>query len=512
MRHLEEGGFAQAADLCRPLLAINPTDADARFLLGLALGGLGQEGEAISLLFEVVAARPGHPDAHRELARILAASGRRGEAETQYRAAIGATPRDPLTLCDFGRFLNEEGRHDEAGALAEAALVIQPDLATAHNLLGVARVGQGRMDAAVRALRRAATFDPRNTAALANLGTALATEKRFAESIDTFDKALVIAPKDVTIRLNRGIALLKSGNFSDGWSELEWRHLKSGREKLPGAARLPKLSQTGSLDGRRIVVWHEEGFGDTIQFLRYMRLLAEAGATVTAWMPKELMRLAGRVTGVDRVLTGNITLSEFDYHCPINSLPYVFDTLLEKVPETVPYIDPDPDLVRSWSAKLPRGGRPRVGLVWSGEPRPYDLAAVQMDRRRSLRLAMLRPLTELPQVEFVSLQMGQASAELASSPTLFDAMRDVSDFADTAAIIANLDMVVSVDTAVVHLAGAMGKPVFLLDRYDNCWRWLAGREDSPWYPTMRIFRQERPGEWAPVITRAAAALKQILTP
>ncbi len=511
MRHLEAGCFGPAAELCRPLLGTDPKDIDARFLLGLALGGLGQESEAIRLLFEVVAARPGHPDAHRELARILLGTGRRAEAEAQYRAAIRATPGDPLTLCDFGRLLNEEGRHDEAATMAESALALQSDLAAAHNLLGVARVGQGRMETAIRAFRRAVTFDPRNAPALANLGTALATERRFAESIKAFDRAAAIAPTDVTVRLNRAIALLKSGNFSEGWSELEWRHLKPGREKLPAATRLPRLSKAGDLSGRRIVVWHEEGFGDTIQFLRYVPLLAEAGATVILWMPKELVRLAGRIGGVDCVLTGDVILPEFDYHCPMNSLPYIFDTLRENIPATIPYIDPDPDLVRSWSAKLPRSGRPRVGLVWSGEPRAHDPAAVQMDRRRSLPLAMLRPLVELPQIEFVSLQMGGARDELASAPMIIDAMDDVTDFADTAAIIANLDLVASVDTSVVHLAGAMGKPVFLLDRYDNCWRWLAGREDSPWYPKLRLFRQERPGEWAPVITRVAAALQKAFT-
>jgi len=505
--HLTASRFAQAAELCRPLLAGDPADSDARFLLGLAEGALGREDEAIGHLTAVVGARPDHLDAHRELALLLQARGRPREAEAAFRAALRSAPQDVGALCAYGRLLFAENRAEEAIAQAEAALAIQPNLPEAHNLLGVALAGLGRMEPAIAHLSRAAA-DPADHAALANLGTALATEGRFVESLAAFAAALAAAPGDVTIRLNRAMAMLKSGRLREGWNEYEWRLKKPGREKLPPHLLLPKLAQPG-IAGRTIVVYHEEGFGDTIQFLRYIPMLARAGARIVVWMPDELARLVRPLPGVDTVLTGNVSLPPFDFHCPIISLPRVFDTVLETIPADIPYLRADPQLSRSWAQRLPPAPGRRIGLVWSGEPRPYDPAALALDRRRSLKLAALAPFAGIANTAFVSLQTGAAAAEAAAPPPgmiLHDPMGGVRDFADTAAIIDNLDLVVSVDTAVAHLAGAMGKPVLLLDRYDNCWRWLAGRTDSPWYPTMRIFRQEQPGAWAPAIGAAADAI------
>jgi hypothetical protein len=269
---------------------------------------------------------------------------------------------------------------------------------------------------------------------------------------------------------------------------------------------LPRLAHLGDLKGRTIVIYHEEGFGDTIQFLRYVPLLAEKGARIIAWMPPELVRLARGQAGIAEVLTGNVNLPQFDYHCPIISLPYVFGTTLEAIPAQAQYIHADPELVAAWGKRLPAG--PRIGLVWAGEPRAYDPGAQALDRRRSLPFAALAPLTATPGIAFVSLQMGSAREQVASP--VDDPMGEVRDFADTAAIIANLDLVVSVDTAVAHLAGAMGKPVFLLDRYDNCWRWLSDRTDSPWYPSLRIFRQHSMGDWSQALTAVAAAVRKRL--
>jgi hypothetical protein len=251
------------------------------------------------------------------------------------------------------------------------------------------------------------------------------------------------------------------------------------------------------------VIYHEEGFGDTMQFLRYAKLLSDAGARVILWAPSELVRLTRGQAGIAEVLTGDVNLPKFDYHCPIISLPYVFGTTLTTIPAPVPYIKADAELARDWALCLPDGRK--VGLVWAGEPRSYDPGAQALDRRRSLHASALAPMTAIDGLSFVSLQMGTARSQIATG--VHDPMANVRDFADTAAIIANLDLVVSVDTAVAHLAGAMGKPVFLLDRYDNCWRWLHGRTESPWYPTMRIFRQHRMGDWTGAIAAATAALR-----
>ena len=253
------------------------------------------------------------------------------------------------------------------------------------------------------------------------------------------------------------------------------------------------------------MVLQEEGLGDTLQFLRYLPLLARRGARVVAVVPPALTRLMRTVPGVAEVPDGDAPVPRFDFHCSFNGLPRAFETTLETIPCEVPYLAADPALVRQWRERLPAGDALRVGLCWAGQARPWLAGFVGLDRRRSTDLATLAPLAAVPGVRFISLQKGPAASDAAGFD-LLDIMDEVRDFADTAAIVANLDLVISVDTSVVHLAGAMGKPVFLLDRYDNCWRWLSGREDSPWYPSLRIFRQQHSGEWAPVIARVATAL------
>ncbi len=504
LEHLKDGRFDRAAALCLPLVAADPHDIDARFFLGVSEGARGNADAAVGHLTQVVETRPGHVDARGELARLYQSLGRIAEAEAQFAAILRRMPRDPEALCAHGRFLLETRRPSDAARQAEAALEAAPNSALALNLLGMAMVDQGRLDEAIDAFGRAAASDRLNASAHANLATALATQGCFARSLAESTEALSLAPEDLTIQINHAVALLKSGRLLEGWSAYEWRHKKPGREKLPPALMLPKLAYLGSLKDRTVLIYHEEGFGDTLQFLRYAKLLADRGARVVAWMPPELVRLVRGQAGIAEILTGDVTLPHFDFHCPIISLPHVFETGLASVPAAMPYIDADPVLVDHWAEKLP-AGRFRVGLVWAGEPRAYDPAALALDRRRSVDFAVLAPLLALPGVTLVSLQTGAAARQ--GGGAIIDPMPGVRDFADTAAIIANLDLVISVDTAVAHLAGGMGKPVFLLDRYDNCWRWLTGRTDSPWYPTLRIFRQDRMGDWGPVIDRVANALR-----
>jgi tetratricopeptide (TPR) repeat protein len=502
--HLRHGRFDRAAALCRPLSAADPHDIDARFFLGVAEGAQGNADAALDHLNRVIDTRPGHVDARRELARLYQSLGRIGDADGQFAAILKRLPRDPQALCDYGRLLLETGRPGEAAQQAEAALAAAPNFSLALNLLGLCAVDQGRLDAAITAFGRAAAADPTNASAQANLATALATEGRFDQSLAASIAALRLAPEDLTMQINHAVALLKSGRLVEGWSAYEWRHRKPGREKLPPALMLPKLGHLGGIQGRTMLIYHEEGFGDTLQFLRYAPMLAEAGARVIAWMPMELARLVRGQPGIAEVLTGSITLPKFDFHCPIISLAQVFETGPDSIPAKTPYLAADPALADAWAARLPAAPF-RVGLAWAGEPRAYDPAALALDRRRSLNFALLAPLLAIPGATVISLQTGAAAEQAGGA--IFDPMQGVRDFADTAAIIANLDLMVSVDTAVAHLAGAMGKPVFLLDRYDNCWRWLTGRTDSPWYPTLTIFRQSRMGEWGPAIERVAEAVR-----
>jgi hypothetical protein len=272
---------------------------------------------------------------------------------------------------------------------------------------------------------------------------------------------------------------------------------------LPPQSLLPTLASGVRLEGRVVLVTHDEGFGDTIQFARYLPMLAAAGARVLLWVPKPLHRLLAKVAGVAEVFSDDRAWPDFDWHCPIMRLAEVFGTRLETIPADVPYLRADPELVAGWAQRLPspQGGR-RIGLVWAGSARDRDPQLAAIDQRRSIDPRELAPLLEIRDLHWVSLQMVRS----ASGFGICDPMGEVQDFADTAAIIASLEAVVSVDTSVAHLAGAMGVPVYLLDRYDNCWRWLSGREDSPWYPTLRIYRQPAWGDWSTPIRRVAAAL------
>ena len=346
----------------------------------------------------------------------------------------------------------------------------------------------------------------------ANLGMMLKIEGRFDEALDVYAQALARSPDDTQIRVNRAVTLLHAGRFAEAWQDKAWVLAPPGQHALPRHTMLPPMSELADLTSRTVLVVQEEGLGDTLQFMRYLPLLAARGARVAVAVPPELTRLMRTVSGVadvPDVPDGDEPVPRHDFHCSFNGLPRAFETTLETIPRDVPYLAADPTLSGDWAQRLPATGALRVGLVWAGQARPWLPGFAGLDSRRSTCLDTLAPLAAVPGVQFVSLQKGTAAREVPPFE-LIDVMAEVRDFADTAAIVANLDLVVSVDTSVVHLAGAIGKPVFLLDRYDNCWRWLSGREDSPWYPTLRIFRQQRNGEWGPAIDRVAFALSEMV--
>jgi Flp pilus assembly protein TadD len=511
---LEHDRLDRAAAACRQLLSIQPDDMQASLLLGLALGGQGQADHAAPFLHR--AARDRGTQAHpiHDVTAILCRTGRAGAITAQYRACLRLAPEDVDLRLGFAGHLLAAGQPAEAEAVLARALRLRPDLIEAHMLMGSAQHDLGRMDKAIRHFRRATECAPQAAAGWANLGMVLKIEGRFDEAIVAHDRAVALAPDEPQIRVNRAVALLRAGRMTAAWADYEYRHALPGHAPpLPMQRMLPTLSDLPDLAGRTVLAVHEEGFGDTLQFLRYLPLLAGRGARVVVLAPKELARLLRTVPGIAAVVSDAAELPDYDYHCPFFSLPRAFATTPETIPAAIPYLHADPALTASWAARLgdAKGGL-RVGLVWAGQARPWLSGFTTLDRRRSMTLAGFAPLARVPGVRFVSLQKGTPANEAATPPSgldLHDPMGAAEDFADTAAIIANLDLVISVDTAVVHLAGALGKPVFLLDRYDACWRWLSGRQDSPWYPTLRIFRQQRVGEWGPVMRRVAGALADL---
>jgi hypothetical protein len=356
--------------------------------------------------------------------------------------------------------------------------------------------------------RRALELKPENANAQLNLGEALQRQGRIADAQAAYRRALDINPRLRQARFNLSLVELLLGDLRAGWTSYEARWDVYGRTH-PAFSR-PQW-QGGSLAGKTILLHREQGLGDTLQFARYATLVARRGGRVVLETQKELLRLLASLEGVHQLVASGEPLPHFDVHSPLMSLPRVFETTLETIPAEIPYLHAVDSEAQAWAFRLGSRRCLRVGLVWAGNARKDDPAASLVDRRRSIQFAQLGPLGQIPGIEFYSLQKGPP-AEQASQPghglCVIDHTVELRDFADTAALVANLDLVISVDTSVAHLVGAMGKPVWMLSRFDGCWRWLRDRPDSPWYPTLRIFRQARPDSWEDVIDNVRGALAE----
>lgn len=509
LAHLEGGNETEAECICRRLALDDNSDLEALLLLGLATGMRGDVHTAAAVLDRVARQRTEKAHPCSDLAALLIRGGKGDLIAPLYRECLRLAPDDLRLHYSFAAFLRENGDADAAVDLLGAVVRKLPANAEAHDQMGLALAEAGRFGEAVEQFRHAIACDPRPAAFWANLGMILKIESQFDAALHACDEALARAPCDRQIRVNRAVALLRAGRFAEAWQD--WAMAEATRSGLPAERLLPALSRLPDLSGRTVLVVHEEGFGDTLQFVRYVPLLACRGARVVLAVPPPLVRLLQTIPGVADVPDGLSAVPAYDFHCSFNGLPRAFETTLQTIPCKLPYLSADTALFQQWGERLATAGAFRVGLCWAGQARPWLPGFNALDARRSTKLATLGPLAEVPGVSFVSLQKGPAAAEVSTAGfDLFDVMDGVRDFADTAAIVANLNMVISVDTSVVHLAGGLGKPVFLLDRYDNCWRWLSEREDSPWYPTLRIFRQPAPGDWSSVISRVAAALTQMV--
>lgn len=500
---LESRRFDIAAELSARLIRDDPDDIQGLLICGLAAGVTGHTRASAALLHRAAANRGTERHPIHDLAGLLRETGQADRIEDQYRAAILLNPADPELLRGLGELLFDSARAAEAIEPLRQAAALEPSAAT-RNLLALAQAAHGDTDDAIDLFRRLLCDDPGNATVWANLGLLLKDDGRFAEALEAYDRAVALAPADAQIRVNRVVARLGAGQWAEAWPDYEWRLTLAGH-----AARrpnlLPCLSTLPDLSGKTILAVHEDGFGDTLHFARYLPLLAERGARVVAAVPPALTEIMRTVPDVSNV-HGMDELVPYDFYCPFFSLPRAFETTPSTIPAPIPYLRADPKAVAMWRDRLPAAAL-RAGLVWAGQARPGLPGFAVLDRRRSLPLAALAPLAALPGIAFVALQHGKERAQRPpEGMTLFDPMEEAATFADTAAIVANLDVVVTVDTAMAHLAGGMGKPVFLLDRYDHCWRWPAGQNTTAWYPSMRIFRQNAIGAWEPVIAGAAEAL------
>ncbi|HEY6022739.1 MAG TPA: tetratricopeptide repeat protein [Pseudolabrys sp.] len=396
-------------------------------------------------------------------------------------------------------------KYDEALAACDRALSFQPDMATAWLGRGNVFAELDRRDEAFAAYDRALALKPDLAAAYTSRGVLRFELMQVKEAIADYDKAISIEPNDAETYWNKSMALLLSGEFNEGWNLFEWRWktriMRSLRRDLPQPLWLGKES----LRGKTILLCSEQGLGDAIQFCRYTKLVADLGAQVILEVPKPLKHVLANLAGAAKVIEAGSALPSFDYQCPLMSLPFAFKTDLSNIPADIPYIKSETEKYQYWRAKLGETKRPRVGLAWSGGNQPESW---RVNERKRVPLAKLAALKDID-VVFYSLQKGQpAESELAelinnnwNGPHITDFTSELVDFSDTAALVDNLDLVISVDTSTAHLAGAMGKPVWILNRFDSDWRWLLERTDSPWYPTARLYRQASPGNWDDLVQR-----------
>lgn len=492
-----------AADLFRRATELQPQDAEFHDHLGMALAAMGRWEEAADSLAHAMELEPG-PETCLNLAHALRRTGRSEEAMARYRQAIELQPSFHTAHNNLGNLLRESGRLDEAIASYRRALELKADYLEAHNNLGGALMESGRPEQAIEQYRRAVELRSDLPELHNNLGKAFRAAGRVDDAIAAHDRALSLNPDNADAHWNRGLMLLLSGQFEPGWDEYEWRwrvpEFRSPRRNF----RQP-LWTGQPLRGRRILLHAEQGFGDTIQFARYAPLVAQAGGRVILECPPELLRLLRTLGGVEQLVAAGQPLPEFDLHCPLLSLPRAFRTTPQNVPNLIPYLHADPAIAANWKRRLQLPtDRLRVGLIWAGS------SANPNDRNRSLPLEALAPLTACENVAFYHLQAGPASAE--AEKGLFRFMNPPPhfvDFADLAGLIANLDLIVTVDTAAAHLAGALAAPVWTLLPFAPDWRWLRDCQDSAWYPTMRLFRQPEIGEWGAVVRQLAADLSQV---
>jgi Flp pilus assembly protein TadD len=503
LRH--QGKWPEAVEHYRQALRLRPDYPDALNNLGDALQCIGQFEEARASYEHALQLRPGYPEARTNLGNVLTRLARHDEAIAQHKEALRLRPGYADAHCNLGNALSAQHRYAEAELCYRECLRLKPAYSLAYHNLGTALGEQGRLAEAEECYREAVHLKADSMDALGNLATILLDQGKAEEATTVCARILEYKPDSPDAHLSRALALLAIGRWQEAWPDYEWRW-----RTADFGGRMPyeqPLWDGSSLEGRTVLVHAEQGLGDTFLFVRFLPLVKQRGGTVVFACPKVLLRLLRGFPGVNRLVEQGTEMPPFDCQAPLMSLPAVFDVTPETVPANIPYLTADPGLVDYWQRELPANWKFRIGIAWQGNP------GFKADRRRSMRLAEFAPLAAVEGVELYSLQKGFGSEQIrdASFPIVDLAPRldqSTGAFVDTAAVIKNLDLVIATDTALVHLAGAMGAPAWLAQSYAPHWVWLRGRDDSPWYPSVRLFRQERWGDWKGVFARMAAALQQ----
>jgi tetratricopeptide (TPR) repeat protein len=493
----QRGALAEAEQILRSTLASDPDQFDVRHLLGLLCHQQGRNVEALQLVGAVLRRAPRSADLLNNYGLILAALARHQEALACFEDALALGANHLAALRNRAASLKHLRRFDQSLAAYEAVLALKPDDVEALNECGGLLAWLNRPAEAVVRYERALVVAPRIAELHINKGTALAALNRQQEALESFAAAIGIDPERAEAQYNASLVRLRLGDFRDGWRQYEWRWKKfvgAGQGRCQAA---PLWLGAEPLKDKTILLLAEQGIGDTIHFMRYAPLVAALGGRVILGVQSPLKAIAATVAGVAMVLGEGEPLPQVDFHCPLISLPLAFQTELSTVPANIPYVHPPRERLDRWRGRVPAHGRLRVGICWAGSGTHLN------DRNRSVALDRFAALISVPGVDFVSVQkeVSEQQAALLRAHGVVQLGQEFTDFADTASVLAMLDLLISVDTSVAHLAGAMGKAVALLVPFAPDFRWLLDRTDSPWYPTMRLYRQSAIGDWGAALDR-----------
>jgi tetratricopeptide (TPR) repeat protein len=476
-------------------------------LFAIELERQGLLDHAEQQLFSILKWTPKEWRALHQLGSVYLSRGECAQALKFMGQAMKINPGSAEVKSNYGFILQKMERHEEALIYFGRALATDPAYAAAFLNRGASLHHLNRPVDALTNFDRVLAIDPRNTKALYNRANILHELRRFEECLAAFAQTIECAPDYADAHWNEGLTRLLIGDFEIGWKKYEWRWKTASQRHLWRDFKQPLWLGMESLAGKTILVHAEQGLGDTIQFVRYVPRLAALGAKVVLEAPRSLHPLLRRIDGCSSVIVRGEPLPDFDLHCPIMSLPLAFETARATIPADVPYLEPGIDRVEKWRTRMPpTEGRCRVALAWAGS------ATNKHDQLRSIAIAKLEPLLKANEgVQWLSVQRELRAGDrewLAEHYDVHHLGEELEDFDDTAAVLSLADLVITVDTAIAHLAGALARPVWILLQYSPDFRWLLERDDSPWYPSARIFRQPQFGEWEPVIANVGAELQQ----
>jgi len=505
----DQGKFEEAIACYRKALELQPDMTEAYNNLGVLFQGCSRFEESIACYEKALAKNPDSAELHNNLGNSLRDLHRFEEALLSYKKALKIKADYAEAFFNMGTTYQELNQLNDAVACYQKALDLRPDYAEAAYNMGNAYHGLDQLSEALCSYEKAVNINPSYTDALDNMGKVYEDMGRIDDAISCYDRSLKLKPESADTRFDRSLLLLLKGDLLEGFKEYEWRFLHSGwKRTYPHRFDKPRWDGL-PFKGKRLFVHAEQGLGDTIQFARYLPMVKDLGGKLIFEVKKPLLKLFLDFPGIDELRLASSTIDpipDFDLYIPLLSIPRLVETTLTTIPSQVPYIYADSQKVKLWQTRFGGGGF-KVGIVWAGSPTNND------DRNRSCELENFFLLFQIPGIKIYGLQKGEAIAQLGRLPkgmVVTSLGEEFEDFSDTAAVIENLDLVISVDTACAHLAGAMGKDVWTLLPFAPDWRWLMHRTDTPWYPTMRLFRQPDRGNWKTVFQTVAQELRNLV--